>query len=775
MSIRKIIAILLVSILPLFGVGVYDTCITSGKWSVDANWDKTAKPTTADTVILKTGINDTADYDFNVIRYVSPAVTGTHWYNGRNDTVQKGFSLDGTGTVDLGNSLVMLGNGTLHWGAVGTETTTNLNLILGDAATDTITMDDDHGFTCKTITINGRVTNSGAVYTTFSSATTPFTMGNGAYISYTKQHKYILTASAAFVSLPASYTFTGTTAISFLVNTNSITATMPAFTGACPIIFTEFSAKTGWTIQLTGAFNNGATSNLDIYIAEGNGTGTFDANGQNITCGAFRVGLFVATGTTAFTMKYGSGTHNFTSYSGTTYNASGTGTFTEQFQGSTINCLNNWTGGSNHSVSVDSFTLNITGISTVTANGKPFWNFNINSPNNIVQLADSIPVNNDFKVIQGNFDMKAKSLRCKNFIDTSDTDVVDLSGKLYVSKNVKFCGACVLNTNDTNYIRLDGTDSCKYTSDGYLNKYVLLKGTNTNKIMELQDSFNVRIFLDSIGQFRQNNKGIRCSTFVAAGSDSIVLNRAYEITKNLSFGLDVKENITGTTIMQGGTSGTLTLNGNTIAALNISKSGTAGVTVSTSGRAGDVTVADGNLWVNGGDSMQVGTLTANNSNDSIARIGTGTAYIVVTGDFTTAADVKWDRANIRIIMAGAGGMVTLNGNDNIPTIQANASMYINVGGNSLVGGLVFGNDNIGVSVRAGDTLVLAAMANADWTGAAGSLDSLFSATPGSRFYISWPGNPAISYAYLRDVCFSPGTLTCPWTSGCRSGGGNRCP
>jgi hypothetical protein len=61
------------------------------------------------------------------------------------------------------------------------------------------------------------------------------------------------------------------------------------------------------------------------------------------------------------------------------------------------------------------------------------------------------------------------------------------------------------------------------------------------------------------------------------------------------------------------------------------------------------------------------------------------------------------------------------------------------------------------------------------SGGVGTPDSLVSTIAGSQARLWVPGNSAQTYMYWKDICVKGGTITCPWTSGCRSGGGGKCP
>lgn len=63
----------------------------------------------------------------------------------------------------------------------------------------------------------------------------------------------------------------------------------------------------------------------------------------------------------------------------------------------------------------------------------------------------------------------------------------------------------------------------------------------------------------------------------------------------------------------------------------------------------------------------------------------------------------------------------------------------------------------------------------DWSGSTGKLNYFISATPNSQARLWIPKDTNHVFQYWRDVCVQGGTITCPWSSGCRSGGGGKCP
>lgn len=63
----------------------------------------------------------------------------------------------------------------------------------------------------------------------------------------------------------------------------------------------------------------------------------------------------------------------------------------------------------------------------------------------------------------------------------------------------------------------------------------------------------------------------------------------------------------------------------------------------------------------------------------------------------------------------------------------------------------------------------------DWSGSIGKLNYFKSSTPAQQARLIIPKDTAYVYQYWKDICVNGGTITCPWDSGCRSGGGGKCP
>jgi hypothetical protein len=127
---------------------------------------------------------------------------------------------------------------------------------------------------------------------------------------------------------------------------------------------------------------------------------------------------------------------------------------------------------------------------------------------------------------------------------------------------------------------------------------------------------------------------------------------------------------------------------------------------------GDVTVADGYVWINGGDTLRCGTFTTNNSLDSIARSGTGTAYILMTG-YSSAADVKWDVTTLaRRWLSYAGGTPTVTpttgrAGDTIHIKTATGftptSDSVRIGSGAKIGAIYRAADSVDVVIPSGAT------------------------------------------------------------------------
>jgi hypothetical protein len=62
-----------------------------------------------------------------------------------------------------------------------------------------------------------------------------------------------------------------------------------------------------------------------------------------------------------------------------------------------------------------------------------------------------------------------------------------------------------------------------------------------------------------------------------------------------------------------------------------------------------------------------------------------------------------------------------------------------------------------------------------FSGSVGKLVYMRSSTPGAQARLWVPGNSSQTYMYWKDICVNGGIITCPWSNGCRSSGGNKCP
>lgn len=78
-----------------------------------------------------------------------------------------------------------------------------------------------------------------------------------------------------------------------------------------------------------------------------------------------------------------------------------------------------------------------------------------------------------------------------------------------------------------------------------------------------------------------------------------------------------------------------------------------------------------------------------------------------------------------------------------------------------------------IRIKAGGALKMPAVYNIN--GSAGNLTRVISSVPNTQARMWIGADGSNSYVYWRDVCVKGGTITCPWSSGCRSGGGGKCP
>lgn len=327
---------------------------------------------------------------------------GSSTWTGRTLTCYQDVTIDGTGTHNFGTGITMNGNSaTLHIGStVGTVTGSSCVLTMNTVTAGVI--DIDKLIICKELILgnSSKVTTTSSALCTFSTTGVPLTIGTNCIFAMGNLI-FIRTTSGPLHSIGAGTTMTLPGAVFFKTGADGIACTFPAFTytGIGTLsIWDNAAFATGTSITLTGDLNCGTatlyltSSNTSIY--------TFNAAGYNITCGVFGLRGFVTAAGANIRLYMGSGTHTITSFGGISMTSTKETLYLETC---TINCGGSITFWSGLTVDPGTSLVTVTNTSTVTSNGKAFYDLYINTPSsgNIVTFADSPLISGNFNVIEG--------------------------------------------------------------------------------------------------------------------------------------------------------------------------------------------------------------------------------------------------------------------------------------------------------------------------------------------------------------------------------------
>jgi hypothetical protein len=381
-----------------------------GNWSANGNWSLGVAPVLADDVIFNaTSVqNCTIDVSPSVNSITFAAAYSGNWTAvGQTMTCTLGFSHDGTGTSHFGNGLTCNGNAsTLHIGAgVGAATGSFCNLVFNGVVA--MVFDDDKGIQFNSlITGAGAVlTSSGASTNTFSTGGIPLIIGNASTLTLNTTTNFYSTAAGQLYSTPGAYTFNGTGTITFYATGAGFVFTAPALT------FTGTSGNFGFIaglgtnnaiINQTGNIIANSVGTFRIYAGIANTSFTWNTGGFAIsnTGGNLRLGASIATGVLTFNCGASAITMKV-------YNEYAVGASTINMQTAQFTCAGSWTFGVTNTINPGSSSVTITTTSTVTSNGKSFFDFTVNSGANTVTCADALTLaaNGDLTLTTGTLNL----------------------------------------------------------------------------------------------------------------------------------------------------------------------------------------------------------------------------------------------------------------------------------------------------------------------------------------------------------------------------------
>ena len=325
---------------------------------------------------------------------ISPAATSNVTFSGACSIAGPGLSLSQGNNITFSSSLTFTGNNASLTIASGLASVPAAACALTVNGTN-FTLADAKGvqFLSLTLGASASMTNTGAGTTIFRINTgktgIPLTMGNNSTLTATTQLYFSRQVAGDFVSCGTGTVANGAGAINFTINSAGVACTMAAFTasGAGALNFSNSAmGAVSWSIQFTGTQNYGARP-CGIYPTDMNAFGTIDFNNQNLTCGTIAIANAGPLTGGSFTINYGSGTMNVTTYTG-----NGSCAPSVNFQSSQWFCAGSWTFGTTHTIDPGTSTVTITSpggqLYTYT---KPFYNLTLNAP---VTLIDQIVINN---------------------------------------------------------------------------------------------------------------------------------------------------------------------------------------------------------------------------------------------------------------------------------------------------------------------------------------------------------------------------------------------
>lgn len=247
----------------------------------------------------------------------------------------------------------------------------------------------DKVFKNLTLGSDATVIKNGLYETNFQDTTNPLILESGSRLKLDASTGFYLTSSGTPYSIASSATIDGTSVLTFGLNSNDITGSIPnlRYIGTGPVNFIDGTATRTGMLWNQESNLNLSNSGIGIFSTQTGSRASFYCNSYDMTCVSLRTGKDASSD---FTLNWGLGTRSINNYDGTTHNFA-TGTYNQIFNRSNFVCSRNWSYGSNHNIILvpGNYTLKVTGDSTLTSNGK-FFNFvEINAPDSTVTLNDN--------------------------------------------------------------------------------------------------------------------------------------------------------------------------------------------------------------------------------------------------------------------------------------------------------------------------------------------------------------------------------------------------
>lgn len=668
---------------------------SSNNWDSTDNWDSTSLPTSSDDVFFNT--TSTKDCTVNLSPYINSlsitsGFTGKWLLTGYDLTTVTGFSDNGTGARNYGNSITLTGDGTFHVGSAVPISTTSCSLYL--KGNDLLDSSRQITFANMDLSYSGKkVTNLSTVALFINDGTfhlhggTYSTGIQGIYCNCTTQTNPLLFDTSSSVS---------STPYLYVRSQSNISINIPSFPTNWYALYIQGLHTSGTaTFNINGNINisyliwyqNGAGGTLTIntnnysisanggYLFSGsnNATGIFNLNcgSSSITIsGAFRPG------------NYSAGVSNY-DFGTSSWNIAGAFTAVAN---------NNFTNTTTSSIS---FTSSID--STVTSLGKTLPAITINKSGGRVNFANTF-VCKSLTVSSSN---ASSLITASSDITSSGNVIFDGAGNLTLNGNIQLLsdGTCrfasTLGTVGATVsgLEFDGTRGSAFTD----NKGIILKNfalgsgaiatINGTQTTTFTSSSTPLTFIN--GGTLIVNRSIIFSTIASIPFYSVTGSPSISGSSNLYFRSDTSDTPTLPAITVGVLNGFIVYpNTNITSTINqtgdITTGGTFGITTASSGTGSIIfntqnyKLNTGNMWIGSQTSDASCTINCGSSilyitsyvgtqyNTGPSTLNMSTSVWYVTGNWTNGTNQTFNQGT---------SIVTFDGTSSATITSASKSFY----------------------------------------------------------------------------------------------------
>lgn len=300
--------------------------------------------------------------------------------------------------------------------------------------------DDDRAAVLQSFVVNGGVTSSGAGQTSLSGTTTPFTVLAGSHFTNNVSNLIIRpTGSTPAYSIAADAIIDGTGIYFIQAHNSGIAITLPALaiTGTAGLMINSTSSA-GGALSMTHTGNISCLGAVSIYQIQAGSNMTYKTAGYSLTCGSFNYGSN-ASAVWNGNFNTGSVVSVTGAVNGTVYN-SGTIAVNDSAQwavGGNVTLLSNATRTIGPT---QSFTLNGSGVQTVTSNGKQIADSMAVTGSGTVTAADSLYAR-AIRIASGTLALGTNALRVNKLHEEAAADMSWSTGaKLYITASGKVTG-----------------------------------------------------------------------------------------------------------------------------------------------------------------------------------------------------------------------------------------------------------------------------------------------------------------------------------------------